>query len=153
FLDDWSDVRRLAKRPVAAWRQPLEAARRADPDPYRDRLRAILLAEDRRPEMGAKALAAAPEAADLPAPTVVLLVRALAGLGQAEAAVTLPRPAAGRPPDDVWVNFVLAEALDGLRPSAREEAVRYYTAARALRPETAHELAHLLERMGHGAEA
>ena len=61
--------------------------------------------------------------------------------------------AAGRHPGDVWVNYALAEALDRLRPSAREEAVRYYTAARALRPETAHELAHLLERMGRGAEA
>ena len=49
FLDDWSAVRREAKRPVAAWRRPLEAARLADPDPYRDRLRTILLAEDRRP--------------------------------------------------------------------------------------------------------
>ena len=39
FLDDWSAVRRAAKRPVAAWRKPLEAARLADPDPYRDRLR------------------------------------------------------------------------------------------------------------------
>lgn len=31
--------------------------------------------------------------------------------------------------------------------------MRYYTAARALRPETAHELAHLLDRMGRGDEA
>ena len=30
----------------------------------------------------------------------------------------------------------------------REEAIRYYTAARSIRPETAHELAHLLEQMG-----
>ena len=67
--------------------------------------------------------------------------------------MALLRPAAGRHPGDVWVNYDLAGALDRLRPSAREEAVRYYTAARALRPETAHELAHLLERMGRGAEA
>src|SRR5262249_32825857 len=65
----------------------------------------------------------------------------------------LLRPATGRFPGDVWVNYALAGALDRLRPAAREEAVRYYTAARALRPETAHELAHLLERMGRGGEA
>jgi serine/threonine-protein kinase len=154
FLDDWSAVRREARRPVSAWRKPLEAARLADPDPYRDRLREALLAEDRRREAGAlKALAAAPEAADQPAPTAVLLGRALADNDQAEAAVALLRPAAVRHPGDVWVNHTLAGALAKLRPPAREEAVRYYTAARVLRPETAHELAHLLERMGRGGEA
>jgi serine/threonine-protein kinase len=153
FLDHWSVVRRWAGRPVAAWRKPLEAARRADPEPYRDRLRGVLLAEDRKPQAEAlKALATAREAAELPAPTAVLLGNTLADLGQAEAAVALLRGAAGRHPGDVWVNYVLARALEGLRPPAREEAVRYYTAARALRPETAHELAHLLERMGRGAE-
>ena len=90
----------------------------------------------RRPRRS-KALAAAPEAAELPAPTAVLLGQTLADVGQAEAAVALLRAAAGRHPGDVWVNYALAGALDRLRPSAREEAVRYYTAARALRPETA----------------
>ena len=66
------------------------------------------------------------------------------GRGRARAA------AVGRHPDDVWVNYDLAGALDELRPAARDEAIRYYTAARALRPETAHELAHLLERHGPG---
>jgi serine/threonine-protein kinase len=154
FLDDWSAVRRGAKRPVATWRKPLEAARLADPEPYRERLRKILLAEDRKPQAEAlRALAAAPAAADLPAPTALLLGRTLMDLGQAEAAVALLRTAAGRYPGDVWVNYHLAGALEKLRPSAREDAVRYYTAARALRPETAHQLAHLLERMSRGAEA
>jgi hypothetical protein len=154
FLDDWSAVRRRTGRPVAAWRKPLEAARLADPDPYRDRLRGILLAEDREPPVEAlRALSAAREAAEQPAPTAVLLGNILVNLGQAEAAVALLHPAAGRFPDDIWVNYSLAGALDNLRPSAREEAVRYYTAARALRPETAHYMAHLLERMGRGAEA
>jgi serine/threonine-protein kinase len=154
FLDNWSAVRRAAKRPAAAWGKPLEVARLADPDPYRDRLRTTLLAEDRRPEAEAlKALAAAPESADLPAPTAVLLGRTLADVGRAEAAVALLRATAGRHPGDIWVNQALAGALGGLRPPAHEEAVRYYTAARALRPETAHDLAHLLDQMGRGAEA
>ena len=154
FLDDWSNVRRRVKRRVSAWRKPLEAARLADPDPYRDRLRGILLAEDRKPQAEAlRALAAAPEAAELPAPTAVLLGKTLVGLGQVDAAVALLRPAAVRHPGDVWVNYYLAVALDRLRPAAREEAVRYYTAARALRPETAHLLAHVLEQMGRGGEA
>ncbi len=117
FLDDWATVRREAKRPVGVWRKPIEAARLADPDPYRDRLRTILLSEDRKPEAEAlKALAAAPEAADLPAPTAVLLGRTVADLGQTEAAVALLRLAVGRHPGDVWVNYFLAQALDSLRP-------------------------------------
>ena len=154
FLDDWSAAHRGAGRPVAAWRRPVEAARLADPDPYRDRLRQALLAEDARHEAGTlKALAAAPDAADLPAPTAVLLGSTLADNGEAEAAVALLRPAASRHPDDVWVNHVLALALDSLGPSAREESLRYYTANRTLRPETGHQVAHLLERMGRGREA
>lgn len=112
------------------------------------------MAEDRRREAGAlKVLSAAPEAADLPAPTAVLLGRALADSGEAEAAVALLRPAAVRHPGDVWVNSNLAWALERQGSTDLEEAVRYFTAARALRPETAHELAHLLERMGRGTEA
>jgi serine/threonine-protein kinase len=154
FLDDWSDVRRGAKRPIAAWRRPLEAARLADADPYRDRVRAILLAEHHQTESEAvKALAAAPETANVPAPTAALLGRILADHGQTGAAVALLRRAAGRHPRDVWVNYTLAWALGKVRPLAREEALRYYTVARALRPETAHDLAHLLEGMGRHAEA
>jgi eukaryotic-like serine/threonine-protein kinase len=105
FLDDWMAVRRSVRRPVdARRRKPIEAARLADPDPYRDRLRTILLAADLRPETEKlKALAAAPKAADLPAPTAVLLGRTMADLGKPETAVALLRPAVGRHPSDVWV--------------------------------------------------
>ena len=98
-----------ARRPVAAWRKPMEAARLADPEPYRDRLRRSSWPRTAgRRRSALKALAAAPEAADLPAPTAVLLGRTLADLGQAEAAVALLRAAAGRHPGDVWVNYTLA---------------------------------------------
>ncbi len=98
-------------------------------------------------------MAAEPDAAGLPAPTAILLGRSLASVGQDEGAASLLRAAAVRHPGDVWVAYSLARALERLRPPPREEVARYYTAARALRPETAHELAHLLERMGRGAEA
>jgi tetratricopeptide (TPR) repeat protein len=58
-----------------------------------------------------------------------------------------------RHPDDVWVNFALAAYLDRLPRSPHEEVVRYYTAARALRPETAHALAHGLSGLGRHDEA
>ena len=77
------------------------------------------------------------------------------GPGRRRATPRRPWPcsagAAARHPGDVWVNYDLARLLEQLRPPRREEAIRYYTAARALRPETAHELAHALEDTGRGA--
>ena len=52
------------------------------------------------------------------------------------------------------VNYLLAWVLWRLTPPSRDEAVRYYTAAQGPSgPETAHDLAHLLEEMGRGDEA
>jgi tetratricopeptide (TPR) repeat protein len=129
-------------------------ARAVDADDFRERLRTLLMAEDLEAEAASlKALADEPNAAELPALTAVLLAGALRGAGERIAAIGLLRRAVARHPEDVWVNLVLAGSLDQLTPAPREEAVRYYTAARALRPETAHELAHLLDAMGRGAEA
>ena len=146
-------MRREAGRPAASWRRPLEVARAVDRDNYRDRLRALLAGEDRKAQAAPlKALADEPRAAQLPAATAVLLGGALEGAGEREAAVGLLRHAAARHPDDVWVNFALAGTLGRLTRPPHEEEVRYYTAARALRPETAHDLAHLLAEMGRDAE-
>ena len=65
----------------------------------------------------------------------------------------LLRRAQAHHPGDVWINYNLARALEALHPPRTEEAIGYYTAARALRPETAHELAHALEDRGRGEEA
>jgi tetratricopeptide (TPR) repeat protein len=81
--------------------------------------------------------------------SAVLLGATLQDVG---AAVALLRAAAGRHPDDVWVNHALAQRLGDLRPAPREEQVRYYSMARAIRPGTAHELAHLLDEMGRTDE-
>src|SRR5262249_35244616 len=61
------------------------------------------------------------------------------------------RKAQRRHPSDVWVNYALAKVLERL--SRRDEAIRFYTAARAIRPETAHELAHALENRSESDEA
>jgi tetratricopeptide (TPR) repeat protein len=151
FLDDWSNVRRQSNRPAAATHKLTDAARLIDLDPHRDRLRAMLNDGFRLDDL--KAMATDAAAANVPAPTAVLLGRLLVQADLTDDGVALLRWAVGLHPNDVWVNFYLAQALDRLRPHAREEAARYYTAARALRPETAHPLAHLLERMGRGAEA
>ncbi|MGO9470013.1 MAG: tetratricopeptide repeat protein [Isosphaeraceae bacterium] len=153
-LDDWALVRWLDGQPAEPFRRPLDVARAADADPFRDKVRAAILEPDvKAREAALRTLAADPEAPVLPPPSAVLLATALRSLKAVEPAVALLRAVVGRHPDDVWANYVLADALRELRPAPREEAVRYYTAARSLRPETAHALAHLLDEMGRGDEA
>ncbi len=154
YLDHWSGVRREAVRPAAAWRKTLDVARAADPDEYRNRIRVLLATDDRKAlKAQLKALADDPNAADLPAPTAVLLSSALEDAGDREAAIGLLRRAVMRHPGDVWVNARLAQALQSLSPPLREEALRYYTAARALHRETGVELAQVLDDLGRGEEA
>ena len=57
----------------------------------------------------------------------------------------------GAIPRDVWVNYELGRVLEA--HSHRDDAIRFYTAARAVRPETAHELAHALANRGESDEA
>ena len=89
---------------------------------------------------------------ELPSASILQFASALREAGDPAATVSVLESAAQFYPDDVWINYNLAEVLAEL-PSRREEAVRYYTAARALRPESAHNLGHLLDRMGRGSEA
>jgi len=153
-LDDWALERRAGKQPVARWRRPLEAARAADPDPFRDRVRAAILQSDTKArESELRALASDRAAAELPPPSALLLAAALRDLKAFEPAVALLRAVTGRHPQDVWANYELAVTLQEFRPTAREEAARYFAAARALQPETAHAFGHLLETMGRDDEA
>ena len=151
YLDHWSSVRLQARRPLADRRKILEVSRAIDSDVYRDRIRTLMTAEGIKDRVGElKALAEDPRSADLPAPTAVLLADALS---RPEDRVALLRKVVERHPDDVWINFTLARALDGIRPTPVAEVVRYYSAARALRPETSHELAHVLEKVDRYDEA
>ncbi|MFO0953193.1 MAG: protein kinase, partial [Isosphaeraceae bacterium] len=153
-LDDWALVRSALGLKGSDWRKPLEVARRVDPDPFRNSLRAAVLEPDEQAGARAlRALAADPKAAELPPASAVLLAQFLRSSGATEPAAGVLRLAVAAHPDDVWVNYVLASTLMDVRPARREEAVQYYTAARAVRPETAHELAHLLQAMGRPAEA
>ncbi len=79
-----------------------------------------------------------------------LLGRALKDAGDPIEAESVLRQAQQRHPRDVWINYDLARSLEKL--ARGEEAIRYYTAARSLRPETAHELAHALGYKGERAE-
>jgi tetratricopeptide (TPR) repeat protein len=75
---------------------------------------------------------------------VELLGRVLLDRGAADRALPLLEEAQRRHPDDVWINYLLAAAALGVRPSQPEKALRHFTAAAALRPEVRHLLVHAL---------
>ena len=154
-LDDWSAQRRRASPDESdAWKRLVATARIADPEPTRDRLRQLWS----EPDLEAKRqpllkLAKEADPRGWPVQSLILLAGALANAGEANTAADLLGRAQAEHPGDVWVNYNLADRLEDLNPPRTEEAVRFYSVARALRPETAHELAHALERQGRGDEA
>jgi serine/threonine-protein kinase len=154
-LDDWAGERRRF-RPLLAdsWKRLVDTARAADPDPTRDRLR-VLWSEpqsaSRREHL--EQLARDVDTRAWPIASLSLLAGALAEAGAHDAAVSLLQRAQAMHPGDVWVNYDLGRALEELHPSRSEAAITFFTAARALRPETAHEMAHALETRGRDTEA
>ncbi|MBI3863029.1 MAG: protein kinase [Planctomycetia bacterium] len=152
-LDSWSLVRRNDGQPAHRWQRPLAVARAADSDAFRNELRALVERPDMRKQVVAlRSLFQDRQIAELPPASVLQLASALREAGDSAAAIALLESSAQRYPGDVWINYHLGEVLAEI-PARREDAVRYYTAARALRPESAHNLGHLLDRMGRGEDA
>ena len=154
-LDDWAIRRRKARpKDIESSMRLIAVARAADPDGTRDRLRAVWL----QPEGKARRepLLALAKEADLrlwPVQTLTLLATSLLDVDEPAAAAELLDRAQAHHPDDVWINYTLGRCLEELRPPRTDDAIRFYTAARALRPETAHDLAHALNRRGQVDEA
>ncbi len=151
-LDDWAALRRLEAPDHPDARRLTETARKVDPDPWRDRLRAALQIPSRSERLASlRELAKSARADEWPAESLVLLGGTLTDLGDGASAETILRRAVGRHPGDVWINIKLAGCLQRL--SRREESIRYLTAARALRPDLAHILGHHLYDKGETDEA
>jgi tetratricopeptide (TPR) repeat protein/tRNA A-37 threonylcarbamoyl transferase component Bud32 len=171
-LDDWALVLREAKQPAARWRKLLEVACAVDSDEWRCRMRIALAHEDQPALLELVKQADVPR---LPIPSVQLLVLALRRAGQDDQAVAVLRKAQRRHPEDVWLNYTLAEVLhnqtrhpaprgwlaflerqptsrgqltDEQRMAILDEAIGFYRAAQAQRPEIAHNLAHALDDRG-----
>jgi serine/threonine-protein kinase len=127
-LDDWAAVTNDPKR--QAWL--LEAARRADPDPWRDRFRDPKVRLDRA-ALEALAGELLRDEAQLAKQNPQLLA-ALGGAIQSTNADSVPLLAAAqaRHPTDFWLNFKLGFALARVRQW--NEAVGYYRGALAVRP-------------------
>ena len=98
-----------------------------------------------------QALAKTAKFEELGAISLNLLGTGLNAAGDSALAESVLRTAQQRHPRDVWINYNLGQVLERL--SRRDEAIRFYTAARAIRPETAHELAHALVYGGDSDEA
>ena len=143
-LDDWAfcfndDFRRV-------WL--LDVARRADPDPWRDRVRNIANWRN----LGV--LNELTGGADLRRESVPLLLvlGGLLGVNNGDG-VSFHRRIQAAHPGDFWANFVLAELLD---ERGDADAIGFYRAALALRPDSTAanvNLAMSLQKHGHGAEA
>ena len=141
YLDDWAFIRRASGRSEANWRRLVAAARGGDPDPWRDALRAKFGAQDPDTVAEIRRMVDDPKLEDQPAAGLLLLARQLKfGCGDSAQATRVLRRAARRYPGDFRIQFELAQA-----PGATEgpsvdmfpfpaEAVRYLTAAVAIRP-------------------
>src|SRR5262249_5679366 len=129
-LDDWAMLRWRNDKGEA--HRLLAVARAADPDPARNRVREAF-------ERGERAyllkLAASDEIDRFPPSTVILLVSALARADAKESPLEVLRKAQRQHPDDVWTNMALAEVLS-LEPATRGEAIGFYRAALACRPDS-----------------
>jgi tetratricopeptide (TPR) repeat protein/serine/threonine protein kinase len=130
-LDDWAYARRALK--IEGWGRLVAIARIADPDPWRNRLRDAL---ERKGRQALEELAAAAGTDEWPPATLVLLAKMSRETRTGERVVELLRQAQERHPSDFWINHELARRLTDLRPPRTEEAIGYYRAAVALRPES-----------------
>jgi serine/threonine-protein kinase len=151
-LDDLARIRREKREDAAGAARSSAAARDADPDPWRIELRSTLDQADKAARLaGLQALARKADFEKLGPISLQLLGSGLYGTGDGPLAESVLRAAQQRHPRDVWVNYTLGAVLE--RRSRLDDAIRFYTAARSIRPETAHELAHALETRGHSEEA
>jgi serine/threonine protein kinase/Flp pilus assembly protein TadD len=127
-LDNWANAK--AKTDRGGRQRLLRLAARVDPDPYRCRLRDALLRGDKKAleKLGHEAVAErCPVTADL-------LARALYQLGMKEQAVEVLRRVQKSHLGDFWINQNLGQYLREVNQP--KEAVRYFQAALALRPDS-----------------
>jgi eukaryotic-like serine/threonine-protein kinase len=150
-LDDWGQLTGKAETKEQAWLGKL--VRAVDPDPWRNRLRDALPRKDRK-EL--EKLAASADALAQSSATLLLLAEGLLQSGARASALTLLRRAQQQHPADFWICFRMANALARDGQGSLEEAIRFYTAALALRPQSPAvylNLGHALQQKGAREEA
>jgi serine/threonine protein kinase/predicted Zn-dependent protease len=154
-LDEWAGMRKRARGMADPfWKKLIHIAQKADPDTWRNRFRAALLRRD-RPAL--EQLADDMPVQQAPPATSYLLGQVLKELGSLQKAVTVLRAAHRLHPDDFWLNDALGSiSKQAFQPPHDDDALRYYTAALALRPQSPYThivVAELLQRKGRIDEA
>jgi eukaryotic-like serine/threonine-protein kinase len=124
--DGWPDQRDFnPATDDAGWKRLMAVARAVDPDEFRDQVRDAL---ERRDREGLSKLVASPKTSDLPFQTFSVVCRHVENM---HTILALQR-AHLRHPDNFFINGSLARASRDA-----DEAIRFYTAARAIRPRNA----------------
>jgi serine/threonine-protein kinase len=131
-LDEWSEF--VLEGKGAEAERLSRIAQLADDRPWRQRLREAILRQDQE-EMGR--LAGSADVAELSPAELLFLSRVLRSIGRPQQALQVLRQGQQRHPGDLGVNFALALACEAADPPQTAEALRYCTAARALRPKSA----------------
>jgi len=130
-LDHWLIKARYEKAPEAAWLK--EVLSLADSDPWRRSLRQARENNDRE---AMEKLAREVDIAEEPPEVLFVLAVGLKRRGAAVAALELLRRAQQAFPADFWINEELGTTLGDWQPPQRDEAIRFLTAAAALRPDS-----------------
>src|SRR5262249_12244228 len=131
-LEHWSSLRRrTGGQDGADWKKLLAIARTTDPDPYRNQLRDALVQGDMT---ALDTLIRSADVSALSPATLFLLGFMLAhDFGAMNRAIAFLREAQRQHPSDVWINGLLGEYC--LRFSQYDDALRYSSAALAVRPD------------------
>jgi tetratricopeptide (TPR) repeat protein len=136
-LDLWSFIRHRIEilggrtKSKLDWKQLADIAAAADPDPLRNQLRQARKRGDRK---ALEELAASTDVRQLPPESLLQLMTALYECGGKEEAMAFARRAIAVHPEDFWLNDYLAFWSGTAQPPQYDDAVRYYTAARSIRP-------------------
>jgi serine/threonine protein kinase/Flp pilus assembly protein TadD len=128
-LDDWAQARFELGLPGAS--QLLAISRVADPNSWRNRLRDAIEGKD---PLVLDELFRSDLSEDIAPVTAVLLARLTYGSPAAERSAEFLRRVQGSHPADFWVNYFLSYYHATLPRPRWEDALRYSTAAVALRP-------------------
>ena len=106
-------------------------AQAADPDSLRRQMRAALLQQDWK---NLNSLADTQDTAYLPPSSLILLSSALRAGGHFRISLEVLRKGQREYPADFWLNFHLAHASANAKPPRLDDAVSFYRAALAARP-------------------
>jgi serine/threonine protein kinase/Flp pilus assembly protein TadD len=128
-LDHWAYLRESPPAADTSWKRLIAVAREADPDAWRNQVRDAL---ERGDDERLTHLAASAPISGVHPQTLCLFYRALDVGGDWRTLQSLLRRAQREHPDEFWINFDLAWFLDFSQQ--HDEAIRFYTAALAVRP-------------------